>query len=41
MHDWHGIYIAYDPEGRLKKGNEDREIYDIRPLIERIMEIEG
>ena len=41
MHDWHGIYIAYDPEGRLKKGKEDREIYDIRPLIERIMEIEG
>lgn len=33
MHDWDGLYILYDPRGKLPTGIQDAKIEDIAPTI--------
>ena len=33
VHDWDGIYVLYDPEGRVPTRWDAREIYDVAPTI--------
>ena len=37
VHDWDGIYVLYDPQGRIVRGNRRAEIYDVAPTILKIM----
>jgi predicted AlkP superfamily phosphohydrolase/phosphomutase len=43
VHDWDGIYLLYDPDGRIEPREERRDIYDVAPTILRIFgsEVEG
>jgi predicted AlkP superfamily phosphohydrolase/phosphomutase len=33
MHDWDGLYILYDPKGKIPHGQMDAKIEDIAPTI--------
>lgn len=39
VHDWDGVYVLHDPEGRIGTGNGRREIYDVAPMILSILGI--
>ncbi len=37
VHDWDGIYLVHDPEGRLKQGEAKASIYDVAPTVLALM----
>ena len=39
VHDWDGIYVLHDPEGRVTPSCKAREIYDVAPTILNIFDI--
>ena len=39
VHDWDGIFVLYDPEGRVPARQNSKEIYDVVPTILEIFGI--
>ena len=39
VHDWDGIYVLHDPEGRVTTSRRAREIYDVAPTILDIFDV--
>jgi len=37
VHDWNGIYLLHDPEGRIQRGKGEASIYDVAPTILALM----
>ena len=37
VHDWNGIYLIHDPEGRIREERAEASIYDIAPTILALM----